>query len=121
MAQNYTQQVQTPAKGEAITAAMLNKLMEAMFNRIKSGRGILVKRIGQNIIVEAQSGVGGGGASGGIQNVESLPAIPTSAGQIVFWVSAGAGTGDDQYWGAGVGDTEWSPMMKVSSRSGVPV
>lgn len=121
MAKNYTQQVKTPAAGQPITAAMLSSLMEAMFNRIKSGRGILVKRIGQNIIVEAHGQLSGGGGSAGILVVETLPAIPTSGGQIVFWVSAGAGTGDDQYWGAGVGDTEWSPMMKVSSRSGVPV
>lgn len=63
-----------------------------------------------------------GGGGGAIPTVKTLPAIPTSdnRNRIVKWTSEGAGTGDDQKWGAQKGDTKWHPMEKFTDKDGTP-
>jgi len=121
---NYNQKMQPQKAGQPIEARSLSNMLEAMFLRIKGGKGILVKRLGQNVIIENLGAVGlGGGATSGRRIVEELPPLPTSGWDEVFWTSVGAGNGDDQPWGAGTGAgvTEWAPLYYVSAKSGVPI
>lgn len=46
-----------------------------------------------------------------IEKVLNLPPIPTFGAKLVFWTSEGAGTGDDQIWGAFAGQVRWYPMQ----------
>jgi hypothetical protein len=75
----------------------------------------------RNMNTSAASGTGDGtGTSFSVEVVESLPAIPTVAYKMVFWTSAGAGTGDDQTWEAFPGQTRWYPCQKPTTLSGAP-
>lgn len=86
---------------------------------IVGGKDTTVRTIGGRAIITAKKGKGGGGGLS-ITTVLTLPSIPASGGKMVFWTSAGAGTGDDQIWIAYAGQTEWTPMQFVTSLSGTP-
>ena len=60
------QKVRPPRRGEAITAADMNKIVALILQTVKGGRGVLVKRVGQSIVVEMEQGkVATGGGGGG--------------------------------------------------------
>lgn len=79
-----------------------------------------VSTFGNRMVLKRGAAVGGGGGLS-VTIVETLPPIPASGARIVFWTSAGAGTGDDQMWMAFAGQTEWTAMQFLTSLSGVPV
>ena len=66
------------------------------------------------------NGAGSSSSSFSVDIVESLPALPDPGYRMVFWTSAGAGTGDDQTWEAHAGQTRWYPCQKPTTLSGVP-
>lgn len=59
------QKTRAPRRGEPITSADMQKIVALILQTVKGGRGILIKRVGQSIIVEAEQGraVGGSGSS----------------------------------------------------------
>lgn len=63
---------------------------------------------------------GGGGGGLSVSVVNTLPAIPSSGAKIVYWTSAGVGTGDDQLWIAYAGQSAWTPMQFTTTHSGAP-
>lgn len=63
------QKVKPARAGEAIRSADLQKIVALILQTVKGGRGVLVKRVGQSIIIEAEQGKvasGGGGGSGSV-------------------------------------------------------
>lgn len=60
------------------------------------------------------------GSGFSVEVVETLPAIPTTGYQMVFWTSVGAGVGDDQTWEAYPGQSRWYPCQKPTTLSGAP-
>ena len=47
----------TPAqvrKNQVITADLLNSIIDSLMNRIIGGKGVIVRRAGQNIIIELE-------------------------------------------------------------------
>ena len=60
------------------------------------------------------------GSGFSVDEVETLPAIPTTGYSMVFWTSVGAGTGDDQTWEAYPGQARWYPCQKPTTLSGAP-
>lgn len=68
---------------------------------------------------------GGRGGSGGPRLVAKLPPIPAGY-DVVVWASSDyitGGNGDNQIWECDgrVGQTEWTPRQKATSKSGEPV
>lgn len=92
------------------------EVMRDMMRRLKD-----LERITAKIPSRVKPGGGSGGTALGIRTVEYLPSLPTETWDVVYWTSDGAGTGDNQWWGAGPDSTEWAPMFDVSNLSGVPV
>ena len=63
------QKVRPPRRGEAITAADMNKIVALILQTVKGGRGVLVKRVGQSIVIEMGRGKVATGGGGGSNNV----------------------------------------------------
>lgn len=100
-----------------------------VLSKIRFGRGFTVRRVHDYMTVDFKGG-GGIGGTFDIEEVRSLPAIPTQGGKFVFWMSETrapateempAGTGDDQLWIAYEGQDQWFPVQFYSGRSGIPV
>lgn len=41
-------------KNQVITADLLNNIIDSLMNRIIGGKGVIVRRVGQNIIIELE-------------------------------------------------------------------
>lgn len=41
-------------KNQVITADLLNSIIDSLMNRIIGGKGVIVRRVGQNIIIELE-------------------------------------------------------------------
>lgn len=109
-------------KNQVITADMLNNIANSIVGRIIGGRGISVRRISNNIVIESiVMGSVGGASVSAILVVETLPPIPNAGMEEVYWTSVGAGTGDDQVWRAYAGQSSWTPTQKLTTLSGVVV
>lgn len=107
--------------GQRLPVGAVSDLSRRIPTEITGANGVRVKQHGKRVIVEGprvRRSVSGGGLS--VTEVTELPAIPTSGAKIVFWKSTGGGTGDDQLWIAYAGQSAWTPMQFLTSKSGTP-
>lgn len=108
-----------PTPGRKVQPGVISGIARRTPQEITGGNGVQVQQVGNRLIIKGNAGRGGSGLS--ITPVLTLPPIPSSGARIVFWTSAGAGTGDDQMWMAFAGQTEWTAMQFATTLSGVPV
>lgn len=66
------QKVRTPGYGQAIRAADLNKIVALILQCVKGGKGILVERAGQSVIIRTEDGPRGAGGGGGLGGGETI-------------------------------------------------
>lgn len=63
------QKIKAPGYGQAIRAADLKKIVALIMQCVKGGKGILVERAGQSVIIKTEEGQrGGSGVGGGWNN-----------------------------------------------------
>ena len=55
-----------------------------------------------------------------VDTVETLPPIPDTGYQKVFWTSMSGGTGDNQNWDTNAGQTRWYPCQRPTTLDGTP-
>lgn len=80
------QKVRTPGYGQAIRAADLKKIVALIMQCVKGGKGILVERAGQSVIIRTEDGPRGGRGGGGQTiwyTAASKAALPDAADGII--------------------------------------
>ena len=108
--------------GDVLTADVLNRIVEAVLDRIHAGVGTSSIRTsgGVTLSTRAPSTIWFP-AYIGIDEVTELPPIPTDRPRIVWWVSsARGGTGDNQLWAACPGQSRWTPLQNWTWLDGTP-
>lgn len=128
---NASQRIAPVKRGGRTDARTVNQLVEQLKRLIVAGKGIRVEgmagqvkiHVKDQIIPRGQQGDSSTVLGSSVPTVETLPTIPTAAGQYrkVFWTSAGAGTGDDQLWEVYYGQEAWTPCQKQTTKSGAVV
>lgn len=128
---NPSQRVAPLKQRETWRAAKFNQLAAQLGRIVVGGKGIRVETMAGQVKIHAKDQIIPRGQQGdsttivstSVPTVETLPTIPTAAGQYrkVFWTSAGAGTGDDQCWEVYYGQTAWTPCQKQTTKSGAVV
>jgi len=108
--------------GQPLTADVLNRVVDAVLDRLRAGPGVYVTRIGREVVLSSQPVLSSGTLNGlVIDAVNELPSIPTTSPRIVWWLdSSQGGTGDNQLWAACPGQSEWTPLQNWTWLSGVP-
>jgi hypothetical protein len=112
-----------PGKNQPIGASTLKRIVDMVLDLVREGRGIEVRRVGQHVYIHNKIVPTAGASSGGstapmakgrfkCPTVETLPAVPTASEtfQMVYWTSAGGGTGDNQVWWTRTDLTRWYPL-----------
>ena len=91
-----TQMLNTPQRGEQVTAAMLRQMWDKIRNSIKGGRGITIRRMGDEIMIESTAR--GGGTTAGTtwytaDTEAELPSASSVAETALARVTTGADAG----------------------------
>jgi hypothetical protein len=110
-----------PRRGQAARAADVGQILALASRKIVGQFPIRVKDLGGTIAIGLHDDRTHGKGGLNVPTVQTLPQIPTTGHRVVFWTSAGAGTGDDQWWAASAGDTRWHPLWFTTDLSGAPV
>lgn len=73
------QTTRAPGYGQAITSADLRKIVALILQTVKGGRGILVARVGQSVVINVETGGAGRGNTGGAWMIyaDTFAALPT--------------------------------------------
>jgi len=90
------QQLGTPRRGEQITSGMLRQMADKIRNSIVGGQGILVRRISDQLVIDATGGNGGGGTSGTNWYTATTKAGLIDASTVAETSMARVTAGDDQ-------------------------
>ena len=109
--------------GDALTAGQLNRIVDAVVDRLTAGNGAYITRAGGKATLSARSvaALFTGGVGLTIEAVTALPPIPTVGPKIVWWLdSSRGGSGDNQLWAACPGQSEWTPLQNWTWLSGEP-
>jgi len=106
--------------GQPLTADALNRIVDAVLDRLRAGPGVYATRVGREVVLRAAPAVTTSGFT--IDRVtEQLPPIPTTGPRIVWWVdSSQGGTGDNQLWAACPGQSRWTPLQNWTWLDGTP-
>lgn len=109
--------------GTRVKQGEFAKLSKTAIQQISGGPGVRIKSYGNRHTVSVKAKKGGGGLSAP-RLVANLPAIPSGYDAVV-WASSDyitGGTGDNQIWECDgrVGQTQWSPRQKFTTRTGTP-
>jgi len=111
-------------RGHVIKADAINRAVNTAIDQVVSlNPG--VSRIGDNVVYRGGGGRGGGGDSSAdawkIEEVNTLPPIPTKGWKRVYWrTPAQGGTGDGQMWEAYAGYERWAPCNFLTDKEGRP-
>jgi hypothetical protein len=119
-------------RGHIIKADAINRAVDTAVDQVVSlNPG--VSRIGDNVLYRGGASGGGGGSGGGgstvinidgsfnIEEVNTLPPIPTKGWKRVYWrTPAQGGTGDGQMWEAYAGYERWAPCNFLTDKEGRP-
>lgn len=109
-------------RGHVIKADAINRAVNTAIDQVVSlNPG--VSRVGDNVLYRGGRGGGGGGGSTAItiEEVNTLPPIPTKGWKRVYWRSpAQGGTGDGQLWEAYAGYERWAPCNFLTDKQGIP-
>jgi hypothetical protein len=119
-------------RGHVIKADAINRAVNTAIDQVVSlNPG--VSRVGDNVLYRVSRGAGGGGGGGGsggvdlttgtfkIEEVNTLPPIPTKGWKRVYWrTPEQGGTGDGQMWEAYAGYTRWAPCNFLTDKQGIP-
>jgi len=99
--------------GDMLTADALNRVVEAVLDRIHAGVGASSIRTSGGVTLSTRApSMVWFPAYIGIDEVTELPPIPTDRPRIVWWVDgARGGTGDNQLWAACPGQSRWTPLQ----------
>ena len=110
--------------GDVLTADALNRVVEAVLDRIHAGVGTSSIRTSGGVTLSLSTrapSMRGFPAHIGIDEVTELPPIPTDRPRIVWWVdSSRGGTGDNQLWAACPGQSRWTPLQNWTWLDGTP-
>ena len=74
-----TQMLNTPQRGEQVTAAMLRQMWDKIRNSIKGGRGITIRRMGDEIMIESTARGGGTTAASSVYTAETKAELPDAS------------------------------------------
>ena len=107
--------------GQPLTADALNRIVDAVLDRLRAGPGVYATRVGREVVLSAAAPPATTGGSGlTIDRVTELPPIPGRP-RIVWWVdSSRGGTGDNQLWAACPGQSRWTPLQNWTWLTGEP-
>ena len=106
--------------GQPLTADVLNRIIDAVLDRLRTGPGVYVTRIGREVVLSAAPPATTGNGLV-INAVNELPPIPTDRPRIVWWVDySQGGTGDNQLWAACPGQSRWTPLQNWTWLTGEP-
>jgi len=103
--------------GDVLTADALNRIVEAVLDRIRAGVGTSSIRTSGGVVLSAKTVTTPSlPMTGGlvIDHVTTLPDIPTDRPRIV-WL-----TGDNQLWAACPGQSRWTPLQNYTWIEGLP-
>ena len=101
--------------GDMLTADVLNRIVEAVLDRIRAGVGTSSIRTSGGVTLSTRApSMSGFPAYIGIDEVTELPPIPTDRPRIV-WL-----TGDNQLWAACPGQSRWTPLQNYTWIEGLP-
>jgi len=108
--------------GDVLTADALNRVVEAVLDRIHAGVGTSSIRTSGGVTLSTRApSTSGFPAYIGIDEVKELPPIPTDRPRFVWWVDgARGGTGDNQLWAACPGQSRWTPLQNWTWLDGQP-
>lgn len=109
--------------GQPLTADALNRIVDAVLDRLRAGPGLYATRAGREVVLSAAPAVTTGRSLTGftIDRVTELPPIPADRPRIVWWVdSSRGGTGDNQLWAACPGQSRWTPLQNWTWLTGEP-
>ncbi len=109
--------------GQPLTADALNRIVDAVLDRLRAGPGVYATRVGREVVLSAVPAATAAGSLTGltINRVTELPPIPTTGPRIVWWVdSSQGGTGDNQLWAACPGQSRWTPLQNWTWLTGEP-
>lgn len=109
--------------GQPLTADALNRIIDAVLDRLRAGSGVYATRVGREVVLSAAPPATRGGSLTGlvIDRVLTLPPVPTTGPRIVWWVdSSQGGTGDNQIWAACPGQSRWTPLQNWTWLDGTP-
>ncbi len=108
--------------GQPLTADVLNRVVDAVLDRIRAGAGMSLTRTQGGVVISALATHSAPLSRGiTIDRVSTLPPIPTTGPRIVWWLdSSQGGTGDNQLWAACPGQSEWTPLQNWTWLSGEP-
>lgn len=99
--------------GDVLTADVLNRIVEAVLDRIHAGVSTSSIRTSGGVTLSTRApSMTWFPAHIGIDEVTELPPVPTTGPRIVWWVdSSRGGTGDNQLWAACPGQSRWTPLQ----------
>lgn len=100
--------------GQRLSAEDMNAIVALLLESIIGGTGVIVKRVGPQLVIEATPQDVGKAAEFSIPDVAILPALPSSGGKLVVF--------DEQVWSGTSTDPDslWRPGYRFTLQTGEP-